>query len=398
MSRQFLIIIVLCLSCSLAAFAQISRIQVTELYEVSQGNVALTSLLPSPLAGEESGVRGEVTNQYIYSPYGMQKNLNHPCSRRPFLFNQTRKPLNLTCNQFGYTGQATDPSTNLMMLGGFRNYAPGIDRFIQPDTYNSFSKHAINNLSAYVKDNPVTLTDPSGHMVFGVGSFVWNSFVRPTLTTVMNPGELIKGGIDFVKNPFEGFLNGLAQLIPQGSDTAAQLVQSVAEVIAVMGDPGAEAKTGALTLESQGVAIKNYLEWGETSVPGIDGELIYGRHVDGDPILTIAVGRNPQGEIGVIFNLREIDAAVAEINRQGVGRVALLKEMHAKLAERGVQVDTYSITFNKPWGNMQRDSDAMRQFMEAGIGEKLKDAGYRPKIIKSRPNGLALTVQFSQTI
>lgn len=154
-----------------------TNIQVTELYEVGQGNVALTTSLPSPPARERLGVRSKITNQYIYSPYGMQNNLDHPILNPPLLqaedgsgeqayqnlFNQTRKPLNITHNQFGYTGQTADPSTNLMMLGGFRNYAPGIGRFIQPDTYNSFTKTEINNAFMYGNGNPVLNSDPSGH-------------------------------------------------------------------------------------------------------------------------------------------------------------------------------------------------------------------------------------------
>lgn len=150
-----------------------NTVSVTDLYEVGQNNVALTTqTLPSPPAGEGSGVRGRITNQYIYSPYGIQKNFDHPTvllsplvgERLREMLNQIRKPLNITHNQYGYTGQTQDPSTGLMMLGGFRNYAPGIGRFIQPDTYNSFSKHHINNPLAYVAGNPIAMLDPTGHM------------------------------------------------------------------------------------------------------------------------------------------------------------------------------------------------------------------------------------------
>lgn len=137
-------------------------VRVTELYEIGQGSVALTTQST------------QVTNQYVYTPYGVQKNLTHPVAQLQSkqeqsnsdegLVNQTRKPLNITHNHFGYTGQAEDPSTNMMMLGGFRNYAPGIDRFIQPDTYNSFSKIAIDNKDVYVNGNPLAATDPNGHM------------------------------------------------------------------------------------------------------------------------------------------------------------------------------------------------------------------------------------------
>lgn len=153
---------------SAASFAS-AEIQVTDLYEVGQGSVALTTSLR-----ENDSDRGnlEIQNQYLYSPYGVQKNLNHPMLSFPLphageraLFNQTRKPLNITHNQFGYTGESADSSTGLMMLGGFRNYAPGIGRFIQPDSYNSFSKQHIKNADAYVEGNPLFFADPSGHFV-----------------------------------------------------------------------------------------------------------------------------------------------------------------------------------------------------------------------------------------
>lgn len=153
------IFIILFLSLVLFVSQEIcAQIQVTVLYEVAQGNVAMTSQV------------GVIDNQYTYGPYGQQRNLN---SQKVIydddvgyqrLINQTRTPLNIKHNRYGYTGQVLDPSTSLMMLGKFRNYAPGIGRFIQPDTYNSFSKQGINNLNAYVKANPIKFEDPTGHM------------------------------------------------------------------------------------------------------------------------------------------------------------------------------------------------------------------------------------------
>lgn len=139
-------------------YAAHSAVQVTDLYEVAQGSVVLTT-------------SSAISNQYVYSPYGTEKNLDQPkilhSAAYSNLSNQTRKPLNITRNQFGYTGQTQDQSTGLMMLGKFRNYAPGIGRFIQPDTYNSFSKHHINNPTAYVNGDPMLFADPTGHMIFG---------------------------------------------------------------------------------------------------------------------------------------------------------------------------------------------------------------------------------------
>lgn len=149
------------IACLLASALLQASVKITELYAVEQGDIACTT----------HGTH--LTNQYIYSPYGVQKNLDHSiqttASGKSYkqLSNAIKRPLNLTNNQMGYTGQPKDPSTGLMMLGGFRNYAPGIAHFIQPDTYNSFSNHHINNPDTYVNGNPISLTDISGH-------FAWN--------------------------------------------------------------------------------------------------------------------------------------------------------------------------------------------------------------------------------
>lgn len=158
--------------------------QVRALYEVGENNLVLTTQ-------QNMVKKTTIENQYVYSPYGIQRALKQPMKNRieenannnyQELTNQERKPLNIDQNQLGYTGQASDPSTSLMMLGGFRNYAPGIGRFIQPDTYNSFSKHHINNPNAYVKGNPVLFTDPTGH--------VWNFVIN--LLPYFNPFGAIR--------------------------------------------------------------------------------------------------------------------------------------------------------------------------------------------------------------
>lgn len=183
------------LACSsVAARAQVT---VTDLYEVGQGNMAMTS-------------QGQViNNQYVYTPYGQSRNLNrsqHVSAASnnggyQGLFNEIRKPLSIQSNQFKYTGQAQDPSTSLMMLGGFRNYAPGIGQFIQPDTYNSFSNVSINNRYAYVDNNPLAYVDITGHNAWlGIFSGLLAGFAG-TLNMIKNPGTLIDGIVQVFKSP-----------------------------------------------------------------------------------------------------------------------------------------------------------------------------------------------------
>lgn len=179
------------------AIAAASTVRVTDLYEVGQGNVALTT---TSLKGRTQRFTPTVliASQYVYSPYGVQKNLNKPKVLPHHV-------LNVSQNQFGYTGQTSDPSTNLMMLGHFRNYAPGIGRFIQPDTYNSFSKHHINNAMAYVVGNSVKLTDPSGH----------NPLVGFIKIVGLDPKTDARGVLDFIDflPHGSGFLEDAANIL-----------------------------------------------------------------------------------------------------------------------------------------------------------------------------------------
>lgn len=132
----------------------------TDLYETQEGNVVLTTHCL------------KISHQYLYSPYGISHDLfPHVLS--------IHTPMDIRQNHFRYTGQVLDPSTGLMLLGKLRNYMSEIGRFIQPDTYNSFSKTQINNEFAYVSANPMIYNDPTGHMpvlISGIISGIRNQF------------------------------------------------------------------------------------------------------------------------------------------------------------------------------------------------------------------------------
>lgn len=67
--------------------------------------------------------------------------------------------------QVGYQGQWTDPRNGQVSMGS-RFYQPGTGSFTSADTYTGAEggKAAVSdNLYAYGDDNPVTVTDPSGH-------------------------------------------------------------------------------------------------------------------------------------------------------------------------------------------------------------------------------------------
>jgi RHS repeat-associated protein len=67
--------------------------------------------------------------------------------------------------QVGYQGQWTDPLTGQVNMGS-RLYQPGTGGFTSKDTYTGAeggTAAVSDNLYAYADDNPVTVTDPSGH-------------------------------------------------------------------------------------------------------------------------------------------------------------------------------------------------------------------------------------------
>jgi RHS repeat-associated protein len=66
--------------------------------------------------------------------------------------------------QVGYQGQWTDPGTGQVDMGA-RFYQPSAGGFINQDTYagTQGGPAVTGNLHAYADDNPMTITDPSGH-------------------------------------------------------------------------------------------------------------------------------------------------------------------------------------------------------------------------------------------
>jgi RHS repeat-associated protein len=66
--------------------------------------------------------------------------------------------------QVGYQGQWTDPGTGQVSMGA-RFYKPGQGSFIDQDTYIApqGGPAVVGNLHAYAHDNPMTITDVSGH-------------------------------------------------------------------------------------------------------------------------------------------------------------------------------------------------------------------------------------------
>lgn len=71
--------------------------------------------------------------------------------------------------RYQYTNQEKDSETNLIYYGA-RYYSPILGRFVQPDSMlpDIYDPQQLNRY-AYVKNNPLKYTDPSGHAVIAIG-------------------------------------------------------------------------------------------------------------------------------------------------------------------------------------------------------------------------------------
>ena len=177
----------------------------TMLYSVRQGNVAMTA-----------NSSNQITSQNLYLPYGVQTSLIKP--------QPAKQAINIASNSFGYTGQTKDASTGLMMLGAFREYQPKLGRYIQPDSYNVFSRTPVFNRYAYVKGNPELFTDPSGHSP----QSSWSSFIHSkdgilSLVAVgagifLWGGVVFKFGIEANRKPSTSSANANKVAIKQRAD------------------------------------------------------------------------------------------------------------------------------------------------------------------------------------
>jgi RHS repeat-associated protein len=89
---------------------------------------------------------GSITYARAYDPYGVVTSTSGTAS-----------------TTYGYTSESYGDSTQLLYLRA-RFYAPGMGHFLTRDTWAGIYSEPITlNRWAYVRDNPVLLTDPSGH-------------------------------------------------------------------------------------------------------------------------------------------------------------------------------------------------------------------------------------------
>ena len=103
---------------------------------------------------------GKLTEQVSYTPYGLRSKM--PASKA-MPEGKTSLPALLHDTTWGFNGQVTDTPTGYQLLGkGYRGYNPKLRRFMQHDVASPFGIGGMNGY-AYVGNNPIMHTDPSGH-------------------------------------------------------------------------------------------------------------------------------------------------------------------------------------------------------------------------------------------
>lgn len=98
------------------------------------------------------------TKTYNYTPYGEDLDLNKS-GEQP---HQAQEALSLETNPYKYSGYYFDVESGLYYCQA-RYYSPELMRFISRDTYD------VSNRYAYCDGDPVSKTDPNGHMPAWVG-------------------------------------------------------------------------------------------------------------------------------------------------------------------------------------------------------------------------------------
>lgn len=96
---------------------------------------------------------GNITEETRYFPYGTTRSGGTESKT----------------GRYQYTNQEKDSETNLMYYGA-RYYSPIIGRFVQPDSMlpDIYDPQQLNRY-AYVRNNPLKYTDPTGHCATGIG-------------------------------------------------------------------------------------------------------------------------------------------------------------------------------------------------------------------------------------
>lgn len=152
-------------------------------------------------------LKGDLLQRFEYAPFGQEQYSLNP---------------NLKFDP-SYTGQTYDIETGLYYYKA-RYYNPLIGRFIQPDTVVPDAKNLqAFNRYAYVINNPLKYSDPSGHSFFSWFRKLLGAFIG-ALISVLSFGALAPAGVALASLSFAqvvvfGALSGLAGGIVGGAIT-----------------------------------------------------------------------------------------------------------------------------------------------------------------------------------
>lgn len=135
--------------------------------QLHQGNALDTTLLATDVQRSVlHTLKANHQRQPIaYSPYGH------------------RRPESGLLGLLGFNGELPDPVTECYLLGnGYRAFNPGLMRFISPDSWSPFGQGGLNSY-AYCLNDPINLSDQSGHSAFSSIKLIarWRRFAKANI-------------------------------------------------------------------------------------------------------------------------------------------------------------------------------------------------------------------------
>ncbi|WP_330444746.1 RHS repeat-associated core domain-containing protein (plasmid) [Pantoea agglomerans] len=226
----------------------------------------------------------------------------------------------------GFNGERPDPVSGSYHLGnGYRTYSPALRRFTCPDSLSPFGAGGINPY-AYCAGDPVSRTDPTGHIS-------WQGIVG------------IVGGIVGLGLSFIGGYMAIA-----AAEGIAAAVSSASATSLVVGGLGVAADVTAIAsgaTEDVNPAASSVLGW-VSMATGIAGMISGAGAVGIRRMERAAAGapwRTPEGRIGIEMSGRGVSAAAKHL------ATANMDELSAIAFQGHISEDKIFFLHNNPGRN-----------------------------------------------